>query len=79
MKFLVYRTSTKSLGTIPQPCEEAYVEEAGGEQKWFVDLDNLEALIAFMQKYDSDIIVSLPEPIWGKPYFGIEIYDTWKE
>lgn len=43
---------------------------------WFIDLDGLEALMAFLQKYGPVII----EPFWqNHTMFSIEIYDDYRE
>lgn len=81
MKFRVTRTSNW-WGDNPK-CEEAFQEEVviyeGTENEktvmeWFVNIDTLQELIEFINKYEGRavIIIDRLEPT-------IEIYDDWRE
>lgn len=81
MKFKITRTSTWFYDN-PE-CEEAFQEEViiykGTEHEskvmeWFVNIENLQELIEFINKYEGRavIIIDRLEPI-------IEIYDDWRE
>lgn len=74
MRFKIRRTS-KWDDT--KPCEEAYILQGVHDpnawyQKWSIDINTLEDLIAFSKKYGDLVIITNGEK-------SIEIYDTYRE
>lgn len=70
IRFRVTRTSDRSVYEMAQkPCEGAF---ADGE-RWFLLIENLEALEKFIRKY-GDVVISMTE----KTNF-LEIYDDYRE
>jgi hypothetical protein len=76
MRFLVNRAST---GPVSQdaPCPEAKrgLESSAwpGEYQWYLDLDSLEQLVAFLESSGGGLGLFLPEE--GEEYPVIEIFD----
>ena len=66
IKFRVTRTS---MYEDEQPCEEAFEDD----ERWFLLIENLEALENFIRKY-GDVVISMTE----KTNF-LEIYDDYRE
>ena len=67
-----YRISRASAIDTERPCEEAYKlpNKQGIYDCWYIDIDSLEQLQKFIDKYGDIIIYD----------FGlITIYDTWVE
>lgn len=82
MKFVV---SSTSGGYREQSCEEAKRDCIERENKiynqstidvWSVEINTLEELIKFYEKY-GDIIIK--HCLWNKSYKEIEIYDGYRE
>ncbi len=80
MRFLVMRSSQGAVSTEP-PCPGAVrgPEAAAwpGEFPWFVDIDGLEGLIAFLNANGGGLGLFAPED--GEHYPTIEIYDDTDE
>ena len=86
MKFKIIRTSTSSYSPIESEnplCKEAFQEEVlydeGTEyerivKEWFVNINTLQELIEFTNKYDGKIVI-----ITGNHTPILEIYDYWRE
>lgn len=84
MKFIVYRTSDYK-GTNIQPCDEAVLENKEDELReneiyfwatWTVEIESLEALCAFCNKY-GDVIIHPKEE--DEEFPSLEIYDGYRE
>ena len=76
MKFFVHRTSGLQDG---KPCEEA-TENVAKEavsfwNNWTVEINSLDELIQFVEKYGTVII----DRSYDGKAFVLEIYDTWRE
>ena len=67
LKFIVLRTSRFSD---EQPCEEAFEDDG----RWFLLIENLEALEKFIRKYGS-VVIRMTE----KGTNFLEIYDAYRE
>lgn len=82
MRFKIERTS---LYTNKPPCEEAYTlpdedEYLPGFSKYYVDINTIEELLAFTDKYGRVVIDSQPSQVMkSQPNPTIEIYDTYRE
>ena len=74
MKFEVFRSSN-ILPTLTDkpPCEGATLVSDVQFPYWTIEIESLEALIAFCEKNGKVVI----EP--DKPLPTLEIYDTWRE
>lgn len=72
MRFIV----SKTTGGDEKPCKEAIklIDSKNGD--WCVDINTLEELIVFIQKY-GDIVMTTS--LYSENEFEIEIYDTWRE
>lgn len=75
MKFMIFRTS----GDEPSPCDEAFLHGITpmGKNIWVIDINSLDELLAFSNKY-GDIIVGKCHRICDD-LPCIEIYDTYRE
>lgn len=84
MKFLVKRTSTGWLTTYNDPpCDGAVLlnpdREEGEMPAWGIEIESLEALVAFMESVKHPVIISEP---FGKSDYAdveLEIYDDYRE
>lgn len=84
MKFKIIRTSSFGWWDEGDPkCKEAFQEEViineGTEYEitvinWFVNINTLQELIEFVDKYENKVVITTYEQI---PI--IEIYDDWRE
>ena len=73
MEFLVIKTSDKT-----PPCEKAYQKQ--DSDSWFVELQDMDALIRFMERVKREIVLSRSyDDNFGKPYPRIEIVDEYRE
>lgn len=87
MRFVVERTSSYGL---KKPCKEAREEKVKSyffdsyecknrkekiENKWVVDLNNLQEILDFVKKYQKVVIEN--DGWYELPV--IEIYDSWRE
>lgn len=73
MEFRVTRTSISLSWGKESPCEEA--KKQG--DAWFVEINTLEELLNFMDKYEKEIIIS--RDLDNPQIIEIEIYDTYRE
>lgn len=71
MRFMVWRV--KGNG---KPCDEAHLEHFTNQDQWVIDLNTLEELVQFTQKY-GDCIVHPREDM--DEAMGITIYDGYIE
>lgn len=74
MKFKIERTSILDN---TKPCEEAKEETYNGVTVWFVEINTLEELLDFRNKYDRAIIIDTA--IESPNIYSLEIYDNWRE
>ena len=83
-EFRVEKTSLR--GSPEKPCDEAVLKEtqemtAGGSLKprevWVVNMDSLDELITFRDKYGELILDQ--DPSFPQIPDSIEIYDDWRE
>ena len=82
MKFIVYRTSDYK-GTNIQPCDEAVLENREDLEDetyfwaiWTVEIESIEALCEFCNKYGDVIIHPKQE---DEEFPSLEIYDGYRE
>jgi hypothetical protein len=76
MRFLVSRASEGAVSKDP-PCKKAVRGPQAaawpGEYQWFVELNSLEDLLAFLEETGGGLGLFAPEP--GEDYPAIEIFD----
>lgn len=77
MKFIIYRTSNMVPTKEAKPCEEATLDrEVNRMATWTVEIESIEALCAFCNKY-GDVIIHPKEEDEEIP--SLEIYDSYRE
>ena len=47
--------------------------------KWYLEINSLEELIAFINECENDVVVSLPSGVYDDGCVEIEIYDGYRE
>lgn len=81
MKFLVSRTS--DWFDIDAPCDEAIrtkiTTPKGDVEKYVVEINSIEELTVFVNKYGNIVLSPLPSDSYYQPLMEIEIYDTYRE
>ena len=85
LKFLCSRTS---LWWPERPCDEAkpwlnkegqpVVDDDGEIMTWYVEIDTLEELMAFIEKHENRVII-VAKCYYNEGLPGIEIYDDYRE
>lgn len=84
MKFLVKRTSTGWLTTYNDPpCDGAVLLNPDMEEMecpaWGIEIESLEALVAFMESVNNPVIIGKPFDKSDYADVELEIYDDYRE
>lgn len=71
-----FRVNFKDSGKNHRINEEGFIEREFDEEGWFVEVDSLEELMEFKDKYGTLVLI---DSLWNYEIPMIEIYDGWRE